>query len=242
MSEPNTPNTPEQASASSPGPTPLVGGVRVCVLLVSAAHVVTVLAGLWLAVLASGQVLWTSVGFELVALGAGIVGVLAGLGRLRQGVGLALLCVAGAVIVSGVFGLRYAAGPTLNSATLTGEASASAASVLQAVVRARVLLAAALAGLAALAVLTRSRAVWRPLGLGLALLVPMLGIGAWLIRFNGAARLVGEIETGLGVARLIAVLFGGLVLFVIASIGGHYVIKAFELTSAEPNSDDAATS
>lgn len=214
--------------------------IRLGILASSAAIVLTVLAGLWLAIMASGQVLWTTIGFEAVALGAGVVGVLIGLGKVRRGVGLAVLCVAGAAAVSGVFGLQYAAGPTLNAATLTGEANASAGGVMRGVVMARLLIAGAMAGLAALAVLTRTRASWRPMGIGLALVVPVLAVGTWLIRFGGADRLVGEIETGFGVVRLIAALFAGLVLFVIASIGGHYVIKAFELTADPVDTGDGS--
>lgn len=231
--------TQNESATSALNPT-LSGWIRVGMLLSSATLLLTVLAGLWLAIIASGQVLWTSVGFEAVAFGAGTVGLLIGLGKVRQGVGLAVLCVAGATIVSGVFGLQYAAGPTLNAATLTGEANASAGRVMRNIVMARMLLAAAMAGLATLAVLTRTKATWKPMGVGLALVIPVLAIGTWLIRFGGAGRMIGEIESGLGVARLIAVLFGGLVLFVIASIGGHYIIKAFELTaSAVDPTDDS---
>ena len=234
--DPKVESKPDSAQ-STPKPS---GAVRLGAIVISGVQLLSVVLGLWIAVIASGQVLWTTVGFEFVALSAGVIGVLIGLGRFRDGFELGLLCIAGAVVVTGVFGLQYAAGPTLRSASQAGDAHSAAMPLLGMIVKARIGLGFLLVSLAAFAVLTKSKASWRALAIGLTLLLPVGVIAVWLIRFGGAGMLLGDTESAVGVARLIATLFGGLILFVIASIGGHYVIKAFDPSSGSAATDAAA--
>ena len=54
--------------------------------------------------LRADQPYWMVVGFEVVVLGAGVYALLIAKGRFRDGPGMALLCVAGTLLVAGVLG------------------------------------------------------------------------------------------------------------------------------------------
>lgn len=227
--------------------------VRIAMVAIALGLGASVLAGLWVALIAPPEFqLWIGItlGFEALALAGAGVALAIGLGRFRSGFGLAALCVAGTAAVTGVFGLELAASPNLRPAVLAGDTPEIALRVIRLTVLARLGLAMLGVALAGAGVLARNPASLRPLRTGLLLLVPVLGLSVWLFGYGGASAVVGPVDTGLGVARLIASLFGGLVLLVIASVGGHFVIRAFEKTTPEalgtdmdgsnrPETDDA---
>ena len=233
--------------------------LRVAMVALAIGLGLIVLAGLWVALIAAPDFkLWIGItlGFEAITLVAAGVALGLGLGRFRAGFGLAALCVAGTAAVAGVFGLELAAAPNIRPAILAGESPEVTLRVIRLTVLVRFGLAGLIVMLTTLAVLSRNPASWRPLGTGLLLLVPVLALSAWLFGYGGISVVVGPVDTGLGVARLIAALFGGLVLLVIASIGGHLIIRAFEMTAPDdpgaarsagngkpsgPSAEDAAT-
>ena len=82
------------------------GMIRMLVLFASVILGISALPPLYLSIGQLGGFAWAMFGFELVTLLAAIFGVLIGLGRFRDGFGLALACIAGAVLLALVFGIH----------------------------------------------------------------------------------------------------------------------------------------
>ncbi|HEX2837524.1 MAG TPA: hypothetical protein VHN77_05300 [Phycisphaerales bacterium] len=77
---------------------------RLVAAVVGAIAVVVSLLTVGAVLLRADQPYWMVVGFEVVVLGAGVYGLLIARGRFRDGPGMALLCVAGTLLVAGVLG------------------------------------------------------------------------------------------------------------------------------------------
>lgn len=193
-----------------PPPTPC----RLVLLLLSAAILLSNLAGAGLALVGGEVPVWGWFGFEAVMAVASVFGVLLGLGKFREGWGLAAACVAGAWFVG--TGLGRLATHTSPGAVLRDTwflARTGGAGLV------------ALAG--AYAVLSRDRRSIRPLIRGFAFLAPIvLGGGAWVA--TGGGWLGQSHEGGAGVLRMsiliiLATLAGGLF-----CAGAHFIIRAFE--------------
>lgn len=203
----------------SPPPAPRL--VRVGVLVFSSGLGVSALAGLGVALLAFPGVLLAMAAYEAAVVMAAVFGVLLGLGRFREGFGLACLCVAGTVVTGAFFGVYK----DLRVNTVTpGQIRAADALLVG-----RVLGAGAVAGLGALAVLSRDARSWPLLAKGVLIGSPVVVVGGWLVWTRGAALSAPVGETA-GTVRTIAVILGGLVLMVLGSIGAHLCIRAFEVT------------
>ncbi len=186
---------------------------------------------LWLTLVAGDAILWFSSAFELLVVAAAVIGVLAGLGRFRDGWGLALACVAGTSLVVGVFAFvelraNFNADPTY-------------AGMLKPYLAARVGLAAAFGLLASLAVFSRNRASWNALIRGLIVLAPAAGITAWLATRGSAFLGATRATPGAEAARILVLCLGGLVFIGLISVGLHLLIRAYELGRAP--SDRAAS-
>jgi hypothetical protein len=193
-------------------------------LALSAVLGISSLPVLWLAVFAGDAVLWFSAVFELLVLGSAVVGLLAGLGRFRDGWGLALACVAGTSLVVGVFAfIELRANFNTNP---------SYAGLLKPYLAARIAMAAGFGLLASLAVFSRNTACWRALVKGLIVLAPAAGITVWLAT-RGAAFLGATRATpGAEAARILMLCLGGLVFIGLISVGCHLLIRAYELGRA----------
>lgn len=77
---------------------------RLVAAVVGVVAVVVSLVTVGAVLLRADQPYWMVVGFEVVVLAAGVFGLLIARGRFRDGPGMALLCVAGALLVAGVLG------------------------------------------------------------------------------------------------------------------------------------------
>lgn len=163
--------------------------------------------------------LYYSIGFELLALLAGVFAVLTGRGKFADGPGLALLCSAGVVMVATA--VTYStprAVPLYDIRMLRDPLTA-----------ARMGLGAALAGIGALIVLLRRPAVsiklllWGALwtGVAIAIAAPVLFARNALSGLNPVLTTVGAVV--------------GFVFFVgFLSAGLHFIIRAFETGRYEP--------
>lgn len=185
---------------------------------------VSALPVLWLTVIGGDAVLWFSSAFELLILAAAAVGVLAGLGRFRDGWALALACAAGTCLVVGVFAFIELRA-NFNS-------NPSYAGLLKPYLAARLGMAAGFGLLASLAVFSRNKACWHALIKGLVILTPALGVIAWLATRGGAFLGATRATPGAEAARILMLCLGGLVLIGLISVGGHMIIRAFELGRA----------
>lgn len=189
---------------------------RIPVLLAGALALITSGAGLWVSTLGTGQVLWISAGFMVLAMLASGFALAAGLGKFAPGFGMAALCIGGTIIVASGFAmidLRSNLGGTPNLARLlipwTGVQAAASMIIVAA---------------GGTAVLMRNPRTWRTLILGIIFLAAAAGT---LIGGIFAWKLIPEGEAG-RVIGLAVLLVGGLVIGILLSVGGHLVIRAFE--------------
>lgn len=197
--------------------------VLLTITLASAAALIGALAAAGVALFVVPQILWASLGFAAVAAISAAIGVLAGIGRFNQGLGMAALCVGGAIAVSA--GFSYIdLGPNL------GDAPAFAR-LLKPWAAFQALAAAVVVASGGFAVLSRSHASWKSIAVGLAFLVPAGIVLAGMV--FGMDR-IPEGETG-RVMSLGLLLIGGTAAAVLFSLGGHHLIRAFEIAADDPD-------
>lgn len=168
---------------------------------------------------------WGLLGFEIVTLAAAGLGVLVGLGRPREAPGLALACVGASVFAAATLG-RFSAIVTRAAGTVS-EGQAVRQLVRDPVFDSRLAAAGVLVVIAVFLALGSDRTAWKRLAVGAGLLVPVVGALGWLFG-PGMNWLVSPVESSGGVARIAVGLVGGIGLTIVAAVGIHQVIGAFE--------------
>lgn len=186
-----------------------------------------------LAFVADAKPVFTMAGFELMTLVSGVIGVLVGLGRFKEGPALALAMIAGAVLSGTVLGYLAAAGKRdfLNPTGTLGNVP------LGLWLHGRVLASLVLAAVAAVIVLIRDRRSWMLLARGIACGVPVLVMAA--LAYTGK---LGNFGSGAGtgtwgageVLLIVGALVGAVLAIVLTAASGHYLIRAFEVTREPP--------
>ncbi len=205
---------------------------RLLALGLSGLLLLSCLPVLWLTLFAGEAVLWFSTVFEVLVLAAAIFGLAAGLGRFVHGWGLALLCVAGTVLVCGVFAFLEVRANFGSSAAVAG--------LIKPYLAARLGLAAAFAGAASLAVFSRNPASWKALIKGAIVLSPALAVLAWIGLTGGSFLSATRPSPGAEAARILMLCLGGMVLIGLVSVGAHLIIRAYELGRPEAAPDRSA--
>lgn len=165
--------------------------------------------------------LWASLGFCLLGAFAGVLGVLMGLGRFAAGFGIGCLCLGGSAFVATAFA-------TLDFRANLGGQPGLARLVLP-WVGLQAIASAGLIAAGGAAVLARRRGAWGTLIKGALLLLPAVGVialGPVVLNMLPAG------ESG-RVAGLGALLVGGAVFITFAALGGHHLIRAFEITTED---------
>lgn len=194
---------------------------RFAALGLSLALAVSVLPVLWLTLVRSDATLWFSTVFELLVIGAAVSGVFSGLGRFREGWAISLACVAGTVLVCGVFAFV--------EVRANFGSDASVAGLLKPYLGLRLALAGALAGVASLTVFSRNPASWKLLLWGVVILGPAVGVLGWLGTRGSGLLSATRATPGAEAVRILALCLGGLVVVVMASVGLHLLIRAYEV-------------
>lgn len=209
----------EPAPQSLPPPPPALA--RAAALVLSGVLALSVPPVLYITLIRGDAVLWFSSIFETLVLTAAIFGIASGLGRFANGWALSLACVAGTVLVCGVFAFLEI---RANFADEPGVAG-----LLTPYLGFRLALAAAIAATASVAVFSRNRACWIALLKGILVLIPPVGITAWYVVTGGGFLGAARPTPGGEAARLILLTLGGLILVGFVSVGGHLLIRAYEL-------------
>lgn len=199
--------------------------MRLALLVVGALVGVSAAWGMADAVLHEPRV-WGLLGFDAITLFAAVVGVLLGLGKPRGAPGLAAACVAGTFFAAATLG-RFSAIVTRAEDTVS-EGQALARLVRDPVFEGR-MVAAAIFGVAAVVfALGSERKAWRRLVFGLAMAVPVVAAGAWLVVGSGLNWVMAPVESFAGVVRVVVAVVGAVALAILASVSVHAVIGAFE--------------
>jgi len=242
--------------------------ISLLVTLLSGLTALWALVGAILSVTLAPTPIWTLLGFETVIAVSGVLGVFLGLGKYREAPALALICVAGAILVGSFLGYR-------------GSAGAIGTLSLKPWIMGRLAVGLTLALLAALTVLVRSRKSWPALFAGLAFAaipaglacvfgLAALGYGRPLqpaaatpsaspaptaarqpVALDNAVRQVMSLglfqpaKGGKEAARMVMLAILGILMICLTSAGTHYLIKAFQLgalpdVAAAPPSPPAA--
>lgn len=190
-------------------------------LLVSVCLGLSAVPGCWLTLAGGPTPFWFSALFELLTLAASIVGVLAGLGRFRDGWALSIACVAGTVLVSGVFAyvqLRQ-----------NFKGDPSIASLLKPALAGRLGVSMLLAFLASLAVWSRNTGSIRLVVRGSLLLAPVIGVVVWTRLGHALPMSTPRSSPGAEGVRIALWCLAGLLAIGLISAGGHALIRAYEL-------------
>ncbi len=212
--------------ATRPEP-PVTRLLRHSVGVLSVLLLLSALLGLWLSI---ADQRWVTIGFDAVLIPAAVFGLLIWRGCFREGLALALLCIAGTAAVSGVLNdatiANYAKGLTPSTIVRVGgmEFDLIHLGLARLAIAGLVTLTAAL-----VALLRNPRRSFTSLALGVACAVPALAIVFAWSRAPIRAHLTGIHPAVTGILALLSmVLFIGL-----CSAAVHLTIKAFE-----PEGDD----
>lgn len=180
-------------------------------VLVATACAVTALSALAVAgaAVASQPTSWYLVGFEIVILMSGIIGVMSAMGRFPGGPSITLLCIAGAVAVGSLLGY-VGAGKTLMGWSL------------------RPLLFARFADAAFLGAASGAIVLARQPRSSIPALVKGVLFGVAMLAIAGAAwKLRGSISGAPGPVRVGIFAMVGVVAIALLSASGHSIIRAF---------------
>lgn len=192
-------------------------GIAVLGALVAA----SALPGLWIG--AMGREAWgvgpqfLIAGFEAVTLLSGLTAVVVGLRARMEGIGLAVLCVGGAVAVGAVLGAKML------------QSSSDQVPSLMGVVKLRLGLVAGLVGLVGVVKIGMRGDCWRTLAIGGALLLP-LGYVAYLVVSKETKKITDRVERLPELGQMVAWVALAVVLGALTVAGGHFLIRAFEKT------------
>lgn len=198
---------------------PILKTARLVVLLAAALLAISSIAGIAVAAFALQAVLWSTLGFTLITLVSACLGIAVGIGRFDRGIGMATLCIGGSVAVATGFTMIDLR-PNLGTTPIL-------ARMLMPWVGVQSIAALAIVAAGSIEVLSRRAASWGHIAKGAAFLVPAGAITAGA--FVGM-RMVPANETG-QVLSLAILLVGGLVIGTLVSLGGHHLIRAFEVAA-----------
>lgn len=198
--------------------------IRLLVIVTSVVLGLSALPGLYLSIGEFSGFAWALFGFELVTLLAAVFGILTGLGKFRDGFGLALACLAGAVLLALVFGIhvdartKIADDPTFRP-------------WVNRMLLLRVLIVFGYSFCASAGVFARNPKCWGAAVKGLLCLLPVAALGGAYMKFG--LPFAGDGSGQPNALRVIFVLAIGLLMIILISAGGHLLIRAYEFGRPE---------
>lgn len=199
--------------------------IRIGVLVVSAIVLLSAMWGAWDAVAHNPKV-WALLGFEIVTLVAGVLGVMVGIGKFREAPALSVFSAAGVVFAAAMLG-RFSA-----IVTRTPDAGSGTQAVRHLLrdpmFDGRMIAVGVFGVLALFLAFGRDGRSWRLLAGGIVAAGLVLSGLIWAMG-RGRSWILAPVETAADIARVIGSLVGALVLVVLASIAVHLLVRAFEL-------------
>jgi len=191
------------------------------------------LAWIWMAIGHFGGFAWGLFGFEGVVLLGSVMSVLVCLSKVRVGMNfpLAIACFVGTILVAMVFGLY------VDARALVGD-NPTIGPWINRTMMLRLGAIVLLSTIASLDVYRRDARSWGLVLRAGIFLSPIVVLGVW-IKLKGipsALDPAGELSP----LRMIVTLVAGLVILILFSIGGHFLIRSFEIALPEPDPDHSA--
>jgi hypothetical protein len=202
--------------------------LRMLTLVVSILTAASTLPWIWMSVGEFGGFAWGLFGFELIVLLGSLMTALVCLGKVQveKAFPLALLCLAGTLLVTAVFGLY------VDARALVGDDPTLAPWVMR-TLSFRLLVIAILSLIATLDVFRRDTRSWGLLLRAILFLIPVGGAMMWI-----KAKGLPGAGNGQSPVSMILILLGGLVLGILFTISGHFFIRSYEIAFPEPKADD----
>lgn len=213
-------------------PTPAI--FRIATTLICVIAAVSTLPWIFMSFGKFGGFAWGLFGFELMVLIGSIMTMLVCFGKVKvEGAfPLAVLCFVGTLLVASVFGIYVDARNVVGSNHPT---------IQPWVMRTLMLYLALVGGLsviAALDVYRRDTRSWGMLLRSLPFLVPVLAAGVYFQR--SGIPTITDSAGEMSIFRMLAFIVGGLVLGILFSVGGHFLIRSFEVALPEKNDAENA--
>ncbi|MHA7812267.1 MAG: hypothetical protein ACX94C_02580 [Phycisphaerales bacterium] len=176
-----------------------------------------------------GGFAWGLFGFELMVVLGAVMTLLVCFGRIRvdNAFPLAVLCFVGVLVVASVFGIYVDARNVVGS---------NHPDVQPWVMRTLMLYIALIAGLSVIATLDvyrRSSRSWGMLLRSIPFVIPFVAAAVYFQRTGFPA--VTDASGEMSIVRMLLFIVGGLVLGILISVGGHFLIRSFEVALPEKN-------
>lgn len=172
---------------------------------------------------------WTMVGFEVIGILTGVMGLLFAMGRFREAPGMALACIAGTIFSVAV----------CTHLSVQGRLGPHSLAILT---QARIGAAAVVAVLAAVCVLSRNPRSYSRLLKGVLLGAPTLIVGGALLATRGQISddVMKSLETLGSVWRFVILSVGALVVGGTLCASVEFVVRAFQMGEVSDSARDAA--
>lgn len=179
-----------------------------------------------------GGFAWGLFGFELMVCLGAITTILVAMGRIRVGGAfpLALLCFIGTILVASVFGIHVAARSAIADNHPTIQPWVNRTLVLH------LAMIGALSVIATLDVYRRDKRSWGMLLRSLPFVLPLLAAMGYFARSGVPA--ITDANGEMSIFRMLSFIVGGLTLGILMSVGGHFVIRSFEVALPEDLPED----
>lgn len=208
--------------------------LRYTAMLVCAIAAISALPWMYLSLGRFGGFAWGLFGFELMVLLGAIMTVMVSLGRVQVGRAfpMAIACFAGTLLVVSVFGIH------VDARNVVGENNPG---IQPWVNRTLMLYLAIIAALSSIAMIDVFRRSSRSLGIALrsaVFLVPLIALGVYF-KARGVPSMTDSAGE-LSIVRMLAMIVGGLFVGILLSVGGHLLIRSFEVALPEKNEPDHA--
>lgn len=210
-----------------PAPKP----IKLLTLVAGVLSTLLAVGGVGTAIFAVQTPIWGMLSFEVVLLVASGLAIVAGLGKFDQGFGLATATLGASILGAAVLG-------TLDARANLSSAGSPLAKYVMPVLGLRVLLGASFASFGGIAVLSRRPVEWKRFILGAVLTAPVLAVAA-ATALGRMPWLLNEQEGTGELVRVSGLLFGGVLMIVLLSAGGHLLITAFERCHDDARSGQA---